>query len=111
MTGPLKDSASLVGLIMLAAGCTAQHTTNQISPLQPTALPPIEFKLIGIVVPSDAKPKIAVLSDCSGPPVYGKEGDLLAGRYQILKVGEESIELSDANGSPQTIRLTGSSCA
>jgi hypothetical protein len=71
--------------------------------------PPINLKFIGIVEQGSGKPKIAVLSDGSGPPQYGKEGEIVLGRYRILKIGEESIELAYADGrGRQTIRLTGS---
>jgi hypothetical protein len=81
------------------------------SPSQSPSLPPIPLKFIGLVKEEgEGKPRIAILSDGSGPPLYGKEGELVAGRYRILKIGEESIELAYADGrGRQTIRLTGSS--
>jgi hypothetical protein len=76
-------------------------------PPQPPPLPPIPLKFIGKVTAGDRM--IAVLSDGSGPPYHGGEGDLVAGRYRILKIGEESIELAYADGrGRQTIRFTGS---
>jgi hypothetical protein len=78
-------------------------------PPQPAPPPPIGLKFIGVVDQGAGKPKIAVLSDGGGPPLYGKEGELVAGRYRILKIGEESIELAYSDGrGRQTIRLTGS---
>jgi hypothetical protein len=78
-------------------------------PPGPPPPPPIGLKFIGVVEQGTEKRKIAVLSDGSGPPLYGAEGDLVAGRYRILKIGEESIELAYADGrGRQTIRLTGS---
>ena len=54
------------------------------------------------------KPKIAVLSDGNGPPQHGKEGEIVLGRYRILKIGVESIEIAYADGrGRQTIRQTG----
>jgi hypothetical protein len=81
------------------------------SPPQPPPVPPITLKFIGLMKQEgEGKPRIAILSDGSGLPLYGKEGDLVAGRYRILKIGEESIELAYADGrGRQTIRLTGSS--
>jgi hypothetical protein len=53
--------------------------------------------------------KIAILSDGQNPPFLGKEGAIIEGRYRILKIGVESVELAYADGrGRQTIRLTGS---
>jgi hypothetical protein len=77
-------------------------------PPQPPPLPPIPLKFIGMFKTAGDR-KIAVLSDGSGPPYHGAEGDVVAGRYRILKIGEESIELAYADGrGRQTIRFTGS---
>jgi hypothetical protein len=78
-------------------------------PPQPPTVPPINLKFLGFVEQTAGKPKIAILSDGSGPPQYAKEGDIVLGRYRVLKIGEESIELAYADGrGRQTIRLTGS---
>jgi len=90
----------------LVAPVTPPESTG---PPQPSPPPPINLKFIGIFGQAAGKPKIAILSDGSGPPLYGKEGDIVAGRYRILKIGEESIEMAYADGrGRQTIRLTGS---
>lgn len=69
-------------------------------------VPPITLKFIG-VMESQAQ-KIAVLSDGRGAPFYGKEGDVVEGRYRILKIGVESIDIAYADGrGRQTIRLSG----
>ena len=40
--------------------------------------------------------------------MHGKEGDIIDGRYRILKIGTESIEMAYPDGrGRQTIRLTG----
>ena len=56
-----------------------------------------------------AREKIALLSDGrGGPPIYGKEGDVIEGRYKIVRIGTESIEVAYLDGhGRQTIRLTG----
>lgn len=71
-------------------------------------LPPIAFKFIGIVETGDRSATIAVLSD--GRSVFqGREGDIIEGRYRILRIGVESIEMAYLDGrGRQTIRLTGS---
>jgi hypothetical protein len=76
-------------------------------PAGPPPLPPIPLKFIGTVQPG--RLTIAVLSDGVGLPMYGKEGDTIAGRYRILRIGVESIEMSYLDGQGrQTIRRTGS---
>jgi hypothetical protein len=43
-----------------------------------------------------------------GVPIYGEEGDVVEGRYKILKIGVESIEMAYLDGrGRQTIRLSG----
>jgi hypothetical protein len=65
------------------------------------------LKFIGIVEAPGQALKIAVLSD--GRNVfYGREGDIIEGRYRILRIGAESLEIAYADGrGRQTIRLTG----
>jgi hypothetical protein len=66
------------------------------------------LKFIG-TVKREGKPTIAVLSDGQGLPLYGVEGGTVGGRYRILRIGVESIEMSYLDGrGRQTIRLTGS---
>jgi hypothetical protein len=78
-------------------------------PPGPPPLPPIALKFIGIMDSPSRGLKIAVLSDGRNPPFQGVEGDIIEGRYRILKIGVESIELAYVDGrGRQTIRLTGS---
>lgn len=74
----------------------------------PPPPPPITLKFIG-TLREEGKPPIAVLSDGHGPPMYGIEGGTVAGRYRVLRIGAESIEMSYLDGrGRQTIRQTGS---
>lgn len=76
------------------------------TPPLPPPPPPIPLKFIGLVEKADGT-RIAVLSD-GKRPISGQEGEELEGRYKILKIGTESIELSYLDGrGRQTIRLTG----
>jgi hypothetical protein len=76
-------------------------------PPPPPPLPPITLKFIGTL--DRAGKKIAVLSDSAGHVDYGAEGATIGGRYRVLKIGVESIEMSYLDGrGRQTIRLTGS---
>ena len=78
-------------------------------PPPPPPLAPIGLKFIGIVEAPSHGEKIAILSDGRNAPFYGKEGAIIEGRYRILKIGVESVELAYADGrGRQTIRLTGS---
>jgi hypothetical protein len=75
-------------------------------PTGPPPPPPITLKFIGLVQKADGT-KIAVLSD-GKRPISGTEGEEIEGRYKILKIGTESIEIAYIDGrGRQTIRLTG----
>jgi hypothetical protein len=79
------------------------------APAGPPPLAPITLKFIGVVDAPTQGGKIAILSDGKNAPFYGKEGAIIEGRYRILKIGVESVELAYADGrGRQTIRLTGS---
>jgi hypothetical protein len=78
-------------------------------PTLPPPVPPITLKFIGIIESPTHARKIAVLSDGRNPPFQGEEGAIIEGRYRILKIGVESVELAYVDGrGRQTIRLTGS---
>ncbi len=75
-------------------------------PPGPPPPPPIALKFIGLVEKSNGF-KVAVLTD-GRTTLYGREGDIIDGRYRIVKIGVESIELTYADGrGRQTVRLTG----
>jgi hypothetical protein len=77
-------------------------------PAQPAPPPRIPLKYIGDVAdPRKPGAKIAVLSD--GRNVYqGREGDIVEGRYRIVRIGVESVDLAYVDGrGRQTIRQTG----
>ncbi len=72
----------------------------------PAAPAPITLKFIG-VIEAPGVGKIAALTD--GQFVFhGREGEVIEGRYRIVKIGVESIVLEHVDGrGRQTIRLTG----
>jgi len=77
-------------------------------PAGPTGPPPIPLKFIGVVEEPAIHRRIAALSD-GRFTYYGTEGDIIEGRYRIVKIGVESIEMIHVDGrGPQTIRLSGS---
>jgi len=75
-------------------------------PVGPPPPPPITLKFIGTVEKAGGF-KVAVLSGGTYP-LYGREGEIIDGRYRILKIGEESLEIAYLDGrGRQTIRLSG----
>jgi hypothetical protein len=80
-----------------------------VAPAGPPPPPPITLKFIGVIDQGEGKPKVAILTDGVGPPMYGVEGQPVAGRYRILRIGAESVEMAYLDGrGRQTIRLSGS---
>ena len=67
----------------------------------------IQLKFIG-TLDAESLGRVAVLSD--GQFVFhGRTGEVIEGRYRIVRIGVESIELETVDGTRrQTIRLTGS---
>lgn len=77
-------------------------------PSEPPPPPPISLRFIGLVDAPTQVGRIAILSDGRGNVVYGKEGDIIEGRYKVLQIGPDSAELSYLDGrGRQTIRLSG----
>ena len=75
-------------------------------PPPPPPVPPIPLKFIGTLERNGQK--IAILSDATGHVAYGPEGATIDGRYRIIRIGAESIELAYVDGrGRQTIRFTG----
>lgn len=69
--------------------------------------PPITLKFIGVVKRSEAGIVLAVLSDGKGV-YYGSEGDVIEGRYRILTIGRDSVEMAYLDGrGRQRIPLSG----
>ncbi len=76
--------------------------------LQSPRLPPIPYRFLGVVEAPNRSLVIAVLSD-GRTTLHGRVGDLVEGRYRILRIGPDSIDMAYADGrGRQTIRLTGS---
>jgi hypothetical protein len=99
---PPPDAARPAG-----PGAASGPTAGPPVPAGPPPPPPITLRFIGVVEQS-ARLKLAVLSD--GRNVfYGKEGDAIEGRYRILRIGPESIDMAYLDGrGRQTLRLSGS---
>jgi hypothetical protein len=70
--------------------------------------PPIPLRYIGFLQPQGGSGRIAVLSDGRGTVIDGKEGDVIEGRYRLLRIGNDSADLIYLDGrGRQTIRLSG----
>jgi hypothetical protein len=78
-----------------------------VGPVEPPPPPRIPLKFIGLMESGRAG-KYAILTDGRGLPIYGKEGEVIEGRYRILRIGVESVDLAYLDGrGRQTIRQTG----
>jgi len=76
-------------------------------PVEPPPPPRITLKFIGVMESGQAG-KYAILTDGRGLPIYGKEGQVIEGRYRIMRIGVESVDLAYLDGrGRQTIRQTG----
>ena len=78
------------------------------APTGPPPPPPIPLRYIGYLDRGGQAPRIAVLSDGRGNVFNGKEGDIIEGRYRVLRIGTDSADLIYVDGrGRQTIRLSG----
>jgi len=75
-------------------------------PPGPPPPPPIPLKFFGRLTVNGQL--IAAFVDERGNTFRGKEGDVLEGRYRLLRIGPDSVELEFLDGrGRQSIRLTG----
>jgi hypothetical protein len=76
-------------------------------PPPPPPIPPVPLKFIGRMVLD--KQIIAVLSDTKGTVFRAIEGQVVDGRYRVVKIGEESLIIEYVNGTGRmTLPLRGS---
>lgn len=77
-------------------------------PSGPPPLPPIPVKYLGYME-DPAHPGKVVALGVAGGVTLAREGDLVEGRYRLVKVGLQSIVMAYGDGrGQQTIRLSGS---
>jgi hypothetical protein len=70
--------------------------------------PPIPQKFMGLVEMVERGGKVAVLSDSRGGVFYGREGDIIDGRYRLLRVAADQAEVAYTDGrGRQSLRLSG----
>jgi hypothetical protein len=78
-----------------------------VTPPPPPPPPPIPYRFIGVVSGAPGVGRIAVLTD-GRTVVHGRVNDIVEGRYRIVQIGEESIQIEHADGrGRQTLRLLG----
>ena len=88
-------------------------------PIGPPPPPPIRdtVKFIGIV--ETARGKIGAFSiwdaqarECRGVPSAAREGEVIEGRFRVVRLGVESATLAylDGKGQPETLPLNGQAC-
>jgi hypothetical protein len=70
------------------------------------AIPPIPLKYMGTVERPGMM--LAALTDCKGFSYAAREGELIDGRYRLVKIGIESVILEYSNGTGRTtVRKSG----
>lgn len=79
-------------------------TTPQVS--GPPPPPPIDLKFFGFAN-HPGEPKKIFLASGSGDVFIAKEGDIVKGRYKVLRIGTTSVQIQDLlSNNTQTIPLT-----
>lgn len=72
----------------------------------PPPPPPIPLRYVGLLGAATQPDRVAVLSDARGNPFYGKEGEIIEGRYRVLRIAADSVDVAYADGrGRQTLRL------
>lgn len=75
-------------------------------PPPPPPPPPIPLRYIGLLGAATQPDRVAVLADTRGTPIYGREGDIIDGRYRLLRISGESVDVAYLDGrGRQTFRL------
>jgi hypothetical protein len=78
-------------------------------PIVPPGPPPIPLKYIGSLT-LDGRVKVAAFSDCR-MTMRGREGEIIAGQYRLVRIGEESVVMEYVDGRGRTtIRQSGQEC-
>lgn len=74
----------------------------------PAPPPAIPVRFIGMVEAPTQTGRVVFFSDGRGNVFSGREGEIIEGRYKVLKVSPDAAELSYLDGrGRQTIRLSG----
>ena len=77
-------------------------------PPGPPPLPPIPWRYVGVAELPAGGGRAGAFSDGRGNTVWAKEGDIIDGRYRVLRVGPDSADLAYLDGrGRQSLRLSG----
>ena len=75
----------------------------------PPGPPPIPLKYIGFFEERGGG-KMAAFSDCR-MTMRGREGEIIAGQYRLVRIGIESVVMEYVDGRGRTtIRMSGQEC-
>jgi hypothetical protein len=96
------------GTIAARTPPTAKPATPvAVAPVGPPPPPPIPYRFIGVLTGVPGQGRIAVLTDGKSV-VHGRVNEIIEGRYRIVQIGEESLQIEHYDGrGRQTIRLLG----
>ena len=76
----------------------------------PPPPPPITLKYIGFLDDVPGLGKVAAFSDCRST-MRGREGEIIDGRYRLVRIGIESVVMEYPDGRGRTtIRMSGQEC-
>jgi hypothetical protein len=78
-------------------------------PVGPPPPPPITLKYIGLVEGVPGVGKVAAFSDCRST-MRGSEGDIIDGRYRLVRIGIESVVMEYVDGRGRTTIRMGGEC-
>lgn len=85
-------------------------TMQMEGPPVPAGPPPITLKYIGLMEGVPGQGRVAAFSDCR-TTMRGREGEILAGQYRLVRIGVESVVLEYVDGRGRTtIRMSGQEC-
>ena len=114
LRGPDRNPFRFERREVAGASTRARQPVRQVVPSQPEGPqpppppPPIPLRFIGFLQPTGGAARVAVLSDGRGNVFDSREGDVIEGRYRLLRVGNDSADLIYLDGrGRQTIRLSG----
>ena len=104
--GSVPAAVSSGGPTGRGLGSAAAQPAMPPLPLEPAGPPPIPLRFIGIARQGEGR-MYAVLRDERGV-YYGAEGDVVEGRYRVLRVSTDTVELSYVDGRGRvTIPMSG----
>ena len=78
-------------------------------PVGPPPPPPIPLKFIGVIEGVPGVGKVAAFSDCRST-MRGGEGDIIDGRYRLVRIGIESVVMEYVDGRGRTTIRMGGEC-